>query len=205
MDSKIGAEERIMQAAIAVFCLRGYDGARMQEIADSADISKASLHYYFRSKENLFRKTVRELFSSIIRNIRSRISEDDSIEEVIGKLVNGYVDMFTAHRRQAFYFLTELMKHEEVLSEIMAGLDTSAFTGGILERFRKEREAGTIIDIEPVDLLINIIGMSVFPIMAEPMLKRALNLSEAEFSNLLAKRKPIVINFVLAAVLRDKP
>ncbi|MCX6271040.1 MAG: helix-turn-helix domain containing protein, partial [Bacteroidetes bacterium] len=48
-------EEHILQAARKVFARKGLDGARMQEIADEAGINKALLHYYFRSKDNLFR------------------------------------------------------------------------------------------------------------------------------------------------------
>lgn len=197
------AEDRIMTAAMEIFCRRGYDGARMQEIADSAGISKASLHYYYRSKDNLFRKTVQELFSLVIRKVRSRILDESSIEEVITQLVNGYMEMFLVYRNQVFYLFTELMKHEELLGDILSGIDTSAISVGIINRFQKEREAGRIIDIEPADLLINIIGMCVYPIIAEPMVKRLLKLSDAEFSEMLARRKPMISEFVLRAILKE--
>jgi len=197
------AEDRIMTAAMEIFCRRGYDGARMQEIADSAGISKASLHYYYRSKDNLFRKTVQELFSLVIRKVRSRILDENSIEEVITQLVYGYMEMFLVYRNQVFYLLTELMKHEELLGDILSGIDTSAISVGIINRFQKEREAGRIIDIEPADLLINIIGMCVYPIIAEPMVKRLLKLSDAEFSEMLARRKPMISEFVLRAILKE--
>ena len=47
-------EIQILVAAREVFIAKGYESARMQEIADRAGINKALLHYYFRSKENLF-------------------------------------------------------------------------------------------------------------------------------------------------------
>lgn len=203
MEHKQGAEHRIMQAAIEVFCRRGYDGARMQEIADTAGISKASLHYYFRNKDNLFRQAVQELFSVIIGHVRSRMSPESSISEVIEHLVSGYMEMFTVYRSQAFYFFTELMKHEDLLGEIVLGIDKSGITQGVLGRFQKEREAGRIIDIDPMDLLINIIGLCVFPIMAEPLLKNMFQLSEQDFAELIQRRKALVSSFVLAAILKE--
>lgn len=197
------AEERIMTAAMEVFCRRGYDGARMQEIADSAGISKASLHYYFRSKDNLFRMTVQKLFAQVIGNVRSRICDDSSIQEVIAHLVHGYMEMFITYRYQVFYLLTELMKHEDLLAEIMVGVDTSAISVGIVNRFQKEREAGTIIDIEPADLLLNIIGMCIYPVLAEPMVKRLLKQTDTEYAMMIARRKPMIIDFVLRAVLKE--
>ena len=47
-------EEKVLEAAKEVFMKYGLYGARMQDIADTAGINKALLHYYFRSKEKLF-------------------------------------------------------------------------------------------------------------------------------------------------------
>ena len=47
-------EEKILEAAKEVFMKYGLYGARMQDIADTAGINKALLHYYFRNKEKLF-------------------------------------------------------------------------------------------------------------------------------------------------------
>jgi AcrR family transcriptional regulator len=44
-EERIQTEERIFEAALKVFSLKGKDGARMQEIADEAGINKAMLHY----------------------------------------------------------------------------------------------------------------------------------------------------------------
>ena len=43
-------EQRILDAARAVFIKRGTAGARMAEIADEAGVNQALLHYYFRTK-----------------------------------------------------------------------------------------------------------------------------------------------------------
>ena len=49
-------EQQILEAARKIFREKGFEGARMQEIADAAKINKAMLHYYFRSKELLFQR-----------------------------------------------------------------------------------------------------------------------------------------------------
>src|SRR5215470_18834221 len=48
-------EQRILDAAHAVFVRRGTAGARMQEIAREAGVNQALLHYYFRTKDQLAR------------------------------------------------------------------------------------------------------------------------------------------------------
>lgn len=49
MDNK----ERILAAALELFYARGYDAVGVQEIADTAGISKPTLYYYFGSKKGL--------------------------------------------------------------------------------------------------------------------------------------------------------
>ncbi len=48
-------EARILEAAEAVFAESGYTGASMQAIAEKAGLPKANLHYYFGTKEGLYR------------------------------------------------------------------------------------------------------------------------------------------------------
>ena len=47
-------EQVILEAAEAEFLEKGYDGAKMLSIARRAGVAHSMLHYYYRSKENLF-------------------------------------------------------------------------------------------------------------------------------------------------------
>ena len=55
-------ERLILNAAEAVFADRGFGGATMQAIADACGLPKANLHYYFSSKEMLYRRVVERIF-----------------------------------------------------------------------------------------------------------------------------------------------
>jgi AcrR family transcriptional regulator len=52
------AKEAILAAALKVFARDGYDGASMPKIAKTARVAAPLIHYYFGSKENLWRETV---------------------------------------------------------------------------------------------------------------------------------------------------
>jgi len=47
-------EDKILQAANMVFLLYGYHGTTLQQIATKAAVNTAAIHYYFRSKENIY-------------------------------------------------------------------------------------------------------------------------------------------------------
>ncbi|MBN2830306.1 MAG: TetR family transcriptional regulator [Candidatus Cloacimonetes bacterium] len=201
MDAFSSSEEKIFKAAIDLFCENGFDGTKMQAIADKAGISKASLHYYFRSKDRLFKKVVQNLLSMLITNVTGEIKEDTCIEELLQKLISGYFDMFRKFRKQTFFVFAELVKHQKLLADIIQGIDKIAVIQEILLRLQKEREKGTIIAIAPEDLIINIIAMCIYPLMAEPMIKLIMSMSDNEFEQLLNRRKQVVTDFTLRAIL----
>ena len=84
-------EQKILLAASEVFLKKGRDGARMQEIADAAGINKALLHYYFRSKERLFRLVFRQELIDMLTNIFGIISTTDSFEVFLKKFISEYL------------------------------------------------------------------------------------------------------------------
>lgn len=64
----IKTEQLILEAAKKVFIRKGMHGARMQEIADEAQINKALLHYYYRSKQQLFEAVLYMLSLPLLLN-----------------------------------------------------------------------------------------------------------------------------------------
>lgn len=50
-------QARILDAAEEIFALNGYRGAVLERIAERADISKANLLYYFKSKKSFTRRS----------------------------------------------------------------------------------------------------------------------------------------------------
>lgn len=59
----------IFKAAIKVFSSYGYTGATMDEIVNCAGVSKGSLYYHFKSKEELFNFIIDEGINLIIENV----------------------------------------------------------------------------------------------------------------------------------------
>ena len=59
-DSK--AQERILEAAEREFVDKGFQGAKLGEIAKQAGVNKTLIYYYFKDKEKLYEETVNSLF-----------------------------------------------------------------------------------------------------------------------------------------------
>src|SRR5215813_13730500 len=80
-------EQRILDAAHAVFVRRGTAGARMQEIAAEAGVNQALLHYYFRSKEQLARGAFERAGSQLMPAVIHVLASDATLEEKVEQVV----------------------------------------------------------------------------------------------------------------------
>lgn len=56
-------EEKIAEAARKIFLKYGFHASTLIAIADLAQVSKAAIHYYFRSKDKLYSVVLKNLFS----------------------------------------------------------------------------------------------------------------------------------------------
>ncbi len=65
INNKLSTEKKILQSAISIFILYGYHGTTIQVIADNAIVNKSVIHYYFRSKENLYNIVVKNVIDNI--------------------------------------------------------------------------------------------------------------------------------------------
>lgn len=68
-------EDEIAQAAYTVFLLYGYHGTTLQQIAGKAGVNKSAIHYYYRSKEKLY-KIVVGLMTDLILSTTFNFSSD---------------------------------------------------------------------------------------------------------------------------------
>src|SRR6186997_938790 len=61
----VPSRERLLAAAAAEFAARGFDGAKVDRIAATARINKAMIYYHFKSKANLYREVLRDVFGAV--------------------------------------------------------------------------------------------------------------------------------------------
>ena len=92
-------EQRILEAAHAVFVRRGTAGARMQEIAQEAAVNQALLHYYFRSKERLAEAVFRRAAGELLPRVIDVLGSDAAIEEKVARVVDARARSPAARRR----------------------------------------------------------------------------------------------------------
>ncbi len=192
-------EKSILEAARRVFTEYGFEGARMQYIADEAGVNKAMLHYYFRSKKKLFEKVYRGAVARMMPQLMQLLNADLSLEDKISKLVERYISLMREHPRLPGFIIQELHQNREVWFNFIEGLEVGA-PEAFLQQIQEKRQKGEIMDIAPRQLLVNILSLCVFPFAARPMIQYMLEMDDETFEQFLEVRKNELTTFILNAV-----
>ncbi len=175
MDSektKPDTEQHILEAARLVFIKKGLEGARMQEIADEAGINKALLHYYFRSKEKLFLHIFENALEAVFAVINESIHQDGDIFVFIETFVDHYLTVLKKNPFIPNFIFNEINSHPERMEQLTAKIKLNI--PQLRHMIERNIEQKKIILISPEHLLIDLLGMCVFPYVAGPMLKEML-------------------------------
>jgi TetR/AcrR family transcriptional regulator len=202
-DAEAPTEQRIFDAALEVFARKGRDGARMQEIADHAEINRALLHYYFRSKAQLYEAVFAHGFRQFIRSLRQSLTADLSFEDALTTFVSGYIDYIHEHQDMARLMLNECLCGGEVLLEYMGAAlsEPDEFPGFLMqERIRVAQEAGEIRDQDPEHTMLTIVSACLFPFVALPTVRLFHPEVVEDFDRFVEARKRHVVQLLLGGL-----
>jgi TetR/AcrR family transcriptional regulator len=198
VNSSSGSEKKILEAAKKVFHEKGFDGARMQEIADEAGINKALLHYYFRNKENLFNAVFKEALQEMFSRLTGIVGKDVPLEEKIRLVFHDYITFLQKNSYIPLFILTEMRKNPEKLVQIFKSAGISPHF--LFERMKESIGDNTIGKYDYKNFFINILSLCIFPIAAKPVLKVLFDFSEKSYREFIEKRKVELPVFFMNAI-----
>ena len=118
MDIRRENERAILEAAEKVFAEAGFGGATMQLIADMAGLPKANLHYYFATKEDLYRRVVQQIFE-IWLDAASSFDDAPGPIEGIGAYVDAKMDISRTHPHGSKVWASEVMHGAPVIQDYL--------------------------------------------------------------------------------------
>lgn len=199
MSKEQETEEKIFEAAQQVFQRSGYAGARMQEIADEAGINKSMLHYYFRSKDQLFQLVFQKSVKQFFPVIYSVLNSELNFEPKVRKLVQTYYKMFEEHPYLPSFIVHEMNQHPDRFSDFIkkSGVQVPK---QFIKQIENEISAGNIQPVKPREFIINTIGLCVFPVIARPMVQTVFGMNDEEYRQFLKSRKKNLPDFILNAI-----
>ena len=151
MEIRQANEALILQAAEKVFAEAGFGGATMQLIADIAGLPKANLHYYFATKEDLYRRVVQNIFE-IWLHAAEAMDDAPGPVEGIGAYIEAKMEISRQHPNGSKVWAYEVMHGAPVIQDY---LETTLrdWTAGRVHLIQRWIDEGKMARINPEHLL----------------------------------------------------
>jgi AcrR family transcriptional regulator len=164
----------------------------MQEIADEAGANKMLLHYYFRSKERLFRRVVEEIIEQLITSVVKISVQAGTFREFLETFIDRHIDFLAENKDMVYFLLWEFRKDKKIIVDVV--LKKFASMGGtpfdhITEKVRVAVAAQEIRPISPADLTLSLVSLDIFPLMIIPLIASIGELSDSQVAEMIQQRK----------------
>jgi len=200
MEKKlVETQENILIAAREIFAKKGLAGARMQEIADNAGINKALLHYYYKSKNKLFEQVFEEAFKKLARPLAAFLADDSELFQKIKNICELYNKVLIEYPFLPNFILNEVNTDPSRIINLINIEGVMSGKEKTLVQISKAVKDGIIREIDPRELILNIISLSIFPFASKPIASELLY-KNANLDKVLSTRADQVANFVIQSI-----
>lgn len=98
---------RILQAAVKVFSENGFHEAKMEKIAEVADVGKGTVYEYFKSKEELFIEMFKVGSDYYMQQVNDEVNTASSAEEKLLKVMELHFRFMQENRDLARLIMQE--------------------------------------------------------------------------------------------------
>ena len=140
-------ERLILEAGERIFAQHGFRGSTMQMIADQARLPKANLHYYFDSKEKLYRCVVEKIFE-IWLQAASSFENSDEPKEALKLYIYEKMQISRRHPYGSKVWANEVMQGAPIIHDFLE-TQLRSWTDGRIESIQAWIAAGKIRPVEP--------------------------------------------------------
>ena len=172
MDRNQNIEKRILLVAERLFLEKGFSGTSTTEIAKTVGCNQALIHYYFRTKEKLFWDVFAPKVEQVVEYLDAPLDESIDFMERIRNVIDFYFGILELDERLAPFIVKELIMNPERWDKFRDRYLRNESRSTAFNRFEnmvnEEIEKGTIRQIRPIDLLMNIMSLTISAFIVAP-------------------------------------
>ena len=199
---KNNMEEQILLVAKELFVKHGYDGVSTTQVAKAAGCNQALVHYYYRTKQNLFKIICQQEIQKMLKILADIPQEDISFENFIEKIIEAQIGFLKNNPDAPFFIIGELRHNSEVL-KMMREL-FSEFGKEIVGKIRMfvqmKQSKGELNDVSEEDLLIDIVSLDVMSFVGQILFTQILEMDSQTQEDFLERRKTHIKKLIVASI-----
>jgi len=193
-------QQQILDAAIEEFLENGYNGTRMQSIADRSGINKALLHYYYRNKEMLFNSVFSKVVVTLFLQLSSIVKEDMNLEDKLKTMFTYHLKYLFANPRLPLFILKETYRNPALVDQVFNEIDIAGAWDAFLKGLNKGHQLGKRSNAELQQLMISLISLLVFPFASRHIIQQLGKMNDAMFEKFIQQRVQIYSDFIIQEI-----
>lgn len=211
----VETKKRILEAAGAEFAAKGYDGARLGNIARQAGIQQALIHHYFEDKARLFEAVLALGLESMTKGVwdlleqlgfrgkterREHVTRDDI--RILAEAFIGVLFRFYSHNGVFLAMVGhESRTNREQAHRVLVDNVRPLFEA-IVGRIREMSENGNVRrDVDAPNLVLSCIAMASFAFEQKGFVTALWPAADLESESFITTRKAAIVNMVLDHIL----
>ncbi|MEE1020354.1 MAG: TetR/AcrR family transcriptional regulator [Bacteroidales bacterium] len=199
---KNNMEEQILLVAKELFMQYGYEGVSTTQVAKAVGCNQALVHYYYRTKQNLFKIICQQEIQKMLKILADIPQEDISFEDFIEKIIEAQIGFLKNNPDAPFFIIGELRHNSEVL-KMMREL-FSEFGKEIVGKIRlfvqMKQSKGELNDVSIEDLLIDIVSLDVMSFVGQVLFTQILEMDSQTQEAFLERRKTHIKKLILSNI-----
>ena len=172
MDRNQNLEKRILWVAERLFLEKGFSGTSTTEIAKNVGCNQTLIHYYFRTKEKLFWDVFAPKMEQVVEYLDAPLDESLSFLDRISNIIDFYFGILELDERLAPFIVNELIMHPGRWDMFRDRFLRNESRSSAFDRFdgmvKEEIAKGTIVPVEAIDLLLNIMSLTISTFIVAP-------------------------------------
>ena len=153
----MASHDRILEAARGEFAQHGFGGARLQDIAERAQLTHPTLLYHFGSKEGLYAAVIEQAMQDWAGMTSLAISDDRDGFARVAALIDAGFEFFSTHHDFVVIWRREAIEGGGRLEQAMAD-HMRPFLEQAIAFLRREVAAGRLREHDPVELMQTVYG-----------------------------------------------
>lgn len=191
----------LLAAAERIFADAGLAGARTERIAAAAGVNKALLHYYFETKEKLYRAVLENLFEQFLASVREPLALTRTPRAALLGYVERHVAFLHQHPNYPRLLQREIMSGGPYL-RVLVDRYLRPLYHGLGRILRAGIRRGEFRPVDVNNMVVSMIAVTVFYFAAAPVLNRILEGNVYDARRVEA-RKRAVLDFIRHGLLRS--
>ncbi len=200
IENEKQTDKKIFESATEVFVEKGMDGARMQDIASHAGINKALLHYYYRTKEQLFNAVFEKTVGEILQKFAPVFDENLSLEDKIKFFYREHITFLQKNPKLPLFLLNEVRRNPARIKKLLRSVNIMSLWETLEKQHGHELKEMNITRETLPQVISSVAALSVFPFVAKGILEAIFEKAGLNYDDYIEKRKVFAAEFLIRAL-----